>query len=192
MSGCYQVNRYAVPVNPSRLHSMVIASSFFAACATGCQHGVRTTSFQFIDRAGLPPPIDASELRIEKTRTIFVDARPIEPLARPEWPETASAPSIPLTLKVRILVGEDGSVRGMIKSIADVSIPSAFSSSCFESIKTTVDRWRFEPAQLMVLEPQADGRPLVVSSSLTGSSFEVAFTFSSTGVVDSTIARASR
>jgi hypothetical protein len=155
---------------------------------TGCQHDVRTTSFKFIDAAALPPPTDASELRIEKSRTIFVDAEPIEPLARPDWPDVKPSPrSLPLILKVRILVDEDGRVGGVTKSIADTSLASSFSSRCFDSIKAAVEQWRFEPARLMVLEPQADGRPLVVSSSLTGTSFEVAFTFSSTGVVDSTV-----
>ncbi|HTO02196.1 MAG TPA: hypothetical protein VL069_00780 [Opitutus sp.] len=181
------MNRCTQHVKLADIHSMAIAASLSAACATGCQHGAPTTSFQFIDEAGLPPPTDASALHIEKRRTIFVDARPIEPLARAEWPETSSIPSNPLTLKVRILVGEDGCVRGVTKSIADVATPSPFASSCFDSIKTAVDRWRFESAQLMVLEPQTDGRPLVVSSSLTGTSFEVAFTFSPHGVVDSTL-----
>jgi hypothetical protein len=167
---------------------MAIAASLSAACVTGCQHDVPTASFKFIEAAVLPPPIDASELRIEQSRTIFVDAEPIEPLTRPKWPEVKfSRASLPLTLKVRILVGEDGWVGGVTKSIADISIASPFSSSCYESIKAAVEQWRFEPARLMVLEPQTDGRPLVVSSSLTGTSFEVAFTFSSTGIVDSTV-----
>ena len=109
---------------------MAISAFLSAAYVTGCQHEVRTTSFKFIDAAVLAPPVDASELGIEKNRTIFVDAEPIEPLKRPSWPDVKPPrASLPLTLKVRILVDEEGAVGGVMKSVADVSIPSPFSSS---------------------------------------------------------------
>jgi hypothetical protein len=168
-----------------------LAIAAFSVLESGCQHAPRSASFEFVDPTRLQmPATDASKLRIEKSRTMFVDATPIEPLARPVWPNgRPSPPPQPLTLKVRILVDEGGRVQGLTKSIADFSVPSQFSERCFEAIRVAVDRWRFEPAQLMVVEPQNDGRALMVSSSLVGTSFEVAFTFSSTGKVDSTMAR---
>jgi hypothetical protein len=136
------------------------------------------------------PDTREGEPRIESGRTIFVDATPVQPLARPVCPDVEPSSSVqPVALKVRILVREDGRVHGLEKSIADFSIPSRFSERCFDAIGVAVNQWQFEPAQLMVVEPQADGRALVVSSSRVGTSFEVAFTFSTAGKVDSTMAR---
>jgi hypothetical protein len=168
-----------------------VAIGALAVLEGGCRHSAHSATFEFVDPTRVQmPATDASQLRIERSRTIFVDAVTVEPLALPVWPEIESSlPSQPLVFKVRILVGENGRVQGVKKSIADFSLPSHVSSRCFEAIRVAVDQWRFEPAQLMVLEPQEDGRPLVVSSSPESTSFEVAFSFSSTGKVDSVIAR---
>jgi hypothetical protein len=166
--------------SPARV-LLVVAVCF----ASGCARTAQTVSFKFVRPAGLPAgAVDDQKIEIKRGETVFVDARPIEPLAEPGYPPGFSLRAgETLTLVVRIVVGADGRVEDVRKSLADFSLPSAFSEQCLDAVKAAVAQWRFEPAQLAVVQPQPNGRPLIVSSTPTERPFEIAFTFSSSGRV---------
>jgi hypothetical protein len=155
-----------------------------AACLTlGCAQPAKTVSFKFV-AVTVPPTrtTDPSQYQVKQGETVFVDARPIEPLATPSFP--AAAPqrgAEPVTIVVKIVVGADGRVDDVQRSLADFSGPTPFARECFEAVKAAVAQWKFEPAELAVVRPQANGRPLIVSSTPTERTFEIAFTFSPNG-----------
>ena len=158
-----------------------IASSF----AMGCAHSAKSVSFKFVAPASGPAGTpNADKLEVKRGETVFVDAKPLEPLATPIYPATSRKPHAdPVTIVVKIVVGADGRVEDIGKSIADLSLPTAFYQECFEAVTNAIAQWRFEPALLAVVEPQANGRPRIVSSTPTERRFEIAFTFSPSGRV---------
>lgn len=153
--------------------------------ALGCAHSAKLVSFKFVELQAAPAAtVDSDKYKIERGDTVFVDAKPNEPLTVPHYPTGLPKPSADsVTITVRIVVGAGGSVEDIQRSFADLSIPTPFSQACFESVKTAVVQWKFEPAQIAVVKPQANGRPLIVSSTPTDRPFEIAFTFSSSGRV---------
>ena len=153
--------------------------------AIGCAHSTKSVSFKFVELAAGPAgTLNADKYEITRGQTVFVDAKPIEPLATPNYPTGSRKPNgDPVTIVVKFVVGADGRVEEIGKSIADFSAPTPFTRECFDAVTDAVARWRFEPAQLAVVEPQANGRPLIVSSTPTERRFEIAVTFSSSGRV---------
>lgn len=153
--------------------------------AISCAHSAKSVSFKFVEAsAGAAGTLDADKYEITRGETAFVDARPIEPLATPNFPSGFLKPNDdPVTIVVKIVVGADGRVEEMGKSLADFSAPTPFARACFEAVTDAIAQWRFEPAQIAVVEPQAKGRPRIVSSMPTERRFEIAVTFSSSGRV---------
>lgn len=166
--------------------SKALLLTFIAAWfASGCGHSAKKVSFKFVQPvAGPTVAADADKVEIKRGETVFVDARPIEPLAAPNFPAgSRKANADPVTIVVKIVVGADGRVEDVGRSLADLAVPTAFSQECFEAVTEAIAQWRFEPAQLAVVEPQANGRARIISSTPTERRFEVAFTFSSSGRV---------
>jgi hypothetical protein len=153
--------------------------------AISCAHPAKNVSFKFVERAAGPAEtVDGDKYKITRGETVFVDARPIEPLATPLYPAGSPEPNaVPVTIVVKFVVGADGRVEEIGRSIADFSVPTPFSGECFEAVKDALAQWRFEPAQIAVVKPQANGRPLIVSSTPTERRFEIAVTFSASGRV---------
>jgi hypothetical protein len=151
----------------------------------GCAHSAKSVSFKFVQMAGESAgTVEEGKYEVTSGETVFVDAKPIEPLAAPIYPTGSSKPDNgAVTIRVRIVVGADGRVEEVGRSMADLAPPTAFSRECFEAVKDAVARWRFEPAQLAVVRPQPNGRPVIVSSTPTERPFEIAVTFSSSGRV---------
>jgi len=173
-----------------RRHTMRYSNPLLPACiaalfAISCAHSAKSVSFKFVELAAVPAvALDADKLEIKRGQTVFVDARPIQPLATPNYPTGSRKPNaVPVTIVVKIVVGADGRVEDIGRSIADLSVPTAFSQECFEAVTNAIAQWRFEPAQIAVVEPQANGRPLIISSTPTERRFEIAVTFSSSGRV---------
>ena len=173
---------HAEPMRFSTALFIAVLASLFAI---GCTHSARSVSFKFVDPAAGPTgAVAADNHEITRGETVFVDAKPIEPLALPNYPTGLPQTNAdPVTIVVRFLVGADGRVEEIGRSIADFSVPTPFSRACFEAVTEAVARWRFEPAQLAIVHPQANGRPLIVSSSPTERRFEIAVTFSPSGRV---------
>jgi hypothetical protein len=157
----------------------------------GCQHSVPpTTSFSFVDPAHYRgPTIDASKYKITKVEGVYVDAKPIEPLAAPKYPPAAlGAQKWPVSVTVNINVGTDGLVSYVGQSMAAVSIPTEFDREFLDAIKASLSQWRFEPAHLVHLAPQPNGPPMVVDFTDVETTFDVAFTFYPGGKVSSSSA----
>lgn len=150
----------------------------------GCQHRTGVASFEFIDPAHPEPPTDARKLKVKIGTIVFVDANPIEPLAIPTYPPTALAANAgPITIAVRISVGADGRVNEINPSFAAVSFPSRYDAEFHKAIEAALAMWRFEPAQWAQLEPSKDGPPIVKSRTDTETSFDIVFTFTTSGSV---------
>jgi hypothetical protein len=152
----------------------------------GCARSAKHVAFKFVQPAAAPAVApNAGTMAVKHGETVFVDAKPIQPLATPIYPAGSrkSDADPVVTVVMRIVVAADGRVEDMGRSIADLSVPTPFYQECFEAVANAVAQWRFEPAQLAVVRPQPDGRPLIVSSTPTERRFEIAVTFSSSGRV---------
>jgi hypothetical protein len=164
--------------------ALIVTAGFLTG--PGCQHPQTSTSFQFVNSSHPAVSGGAQEIRIEATRTVFIDAIPIGPLALPLFPRRAEAAHLgTVTILMRILVGADGRLEGSERNVADFRTPTPFDVDLVEAIKVAVALWRFEPAQIAQIAPQAEGNPIIVSSTTTATSFDVAFTFSPSGRVNS-------
>ena len=152
--------------------------------SVGCQHRTGLASFEFIDPVHPGPPTDARKLKLEIGTTVFVDAKPIEPLTIPTYPPTVLATNaMPITIAVRISVGADGRVNEINPSFAAVSFPSRYNEEFHKAIEAALATWRFESAQWAQLEPSKDGPPIVKSKTDTETSFDIVFTFTTSGSV---------
>ncbi|HEY1791491.1 MAG TPA: hypothetical protein VGG34_01120 [Opitutaceae bacterium] len=144
-------------------------------------------SFHFVpptDYRG--PPVDATGFKISKGQDVYVDAKPIEPLAPPIYPHRAlGLQKWPVTMTVSIKVGADGMVSYVGPSMSAVSFPTPFDQDFLEAIKAALSAWHFEPAHIASLEPQPDGSPLVTGLMDVEATLNVAFTFSPGGTVAS-------
>ena len=89
--------------------------------ATGCAHPAKTVSFKFVDlRAEPTGTIEPRKYEVKRGETVFVDAKPIEPLATPGFPVGAQKPGAdPITIVVKLAVGADGRVENIQRSLAD-------------------------------------------------------------------------
>lgn len=156
----------------------------------GCKHQSGEASFKFIDSIHSQPATDAREMKLKIGTTVFVEAKPIEPLAIPIYPPIAVAADLgSVTIAVKISVNKDGRVEAVSPSMAGISLPTRFSHEFHEAVETAVKQWRFEPAKLARLEPAKSGPPFVTSTQDTETAFDVAFTFSSPGAVSSAFPR---
>ena len=161
-----------------------ISVSVAMLLATGCTHSAKTVSYKFVALPSAAGTGNSDKFEVKRGDTVFVDAKPIEPLALPVYPTDLPKPSDDsVTIVIRIIVGPDGTVEDIRRSMADFSPPTPFSRACFESAKHAVAQWKFEPALVAVVAPQTNGRPLILSSTPTDRPFEIAFRFSSSGQV---------
>src|SRR5688572_8225817 len=134
---------------------MRFSKAFFIALpaslvAIGCARSAKNVSLKFVNPAAGPSgTLAAHHQGITRGETVFVDAKPIQPLALPIYPAGSAKPDAnPVTIVVRFVVGADGRVEEIGRSIADFSVPTPFSRACFEAVTDAVARWRFEPALL--------------------------------------------
>ncbi len=130
----------------------------------------------------MPKPRDASKLRIAKSMSVFVNAEPILPLAAPVYPKSALAARLGnVTIAVKITVGTNGRVTSTDPSFVRITLPTRFKDDFDAAIEAALSQWRFEPAQLARLDPQAADAPVVVGTEAAETSFDVVFTFTASG-----------
>ena len=109
---------------------------------------------------------------------IYVDAKPVEPLAMPVYPPRAlAAHAGDVTVKVDVTVSKEGRVSEMAPDILDFSTISRFHDDFRAAVEAAVSTWRFEPAQIDRLEPKANGQPIIVGSEAQERVFVVSFKF---------------
>jgi hypothetical protein len=152
------------------------------ACAGGCRHaptGTAAVAFVDADR-NREPTVYASRYRMAQGRSVFVEARPIGPLAIPAYPPAAlAAHAGTVVLHVNIAVGKDGLVGDLSPNRLAVDVPTRFDGEFLGAIRKAVAQWRFEPAQIARLEPGPGDAPIVVDSRDVETTLGIAFTFSS-------------
>lgn len=155
------------------------------ALAAGCRHApVGTAAFSFAEPGHDPAPaIDASAYTITKGTSVFVQARPIPPLAVPVYPPAAlAAHAGTVIVHVTVTVGTDGLVSDISPNRMAVDVPSRFDRDFQEAIRAALVQWRFEPAQVARLDPgPRGGAPIVVDSEDVEGRLGIAFTFASSG-----------
>jgi hypothetical protein len=171
-----------------------VRAAFFivvaAFCGVACRHAAINgrTSFAFVDEVGtLPrPPIDASKMKVMEAISVIVPPKPLGELTPPQYPPAALKVRLQdIALAVTLSIDENGKVVDVQRSIARMASTTAFQEEFLAAAEMAVRAWRFEPAKLAHIEPQPDGRPLVVGTENTSSKLTVAFTFSASGTVTS-------
>jgi hypothetical protein len=181
--------RLAEPSKVSTMNSyfrvlLPVGTSLLALISFGgCRHlPTGTSSFEFVDGPDAPKPQDASQLRITKSMSVFVDAKPIPPLAAPVYPKNALAAHLgTVSIAVKITIGTNGRVTSIAPSFARISLPTRDKNDFDDAIEEALSEWRFEPAQLAHLDPQTADAPVIVGTEATETSFDVVFTFSASG-----------
>ena len=150
----------------------------------GCQYArTGSSSFEFVDGPQMPTAKlrDASKLRIAKSMSVFMDAEPILPLAKPVYPKSALAAGLgDVSLAVKFSVNTHGRVESIGPSFARVTFPTRFKDDFDGAIEAALAQWRFKPAYLARLDPQVNDAPVVVGMEETETSFDVVFKFSTT------------
>jgi hypothetical protein len=149
-----------------------------------------TSSVKFVNRESPEGPTALSKIKITTGTTGLVQAVPVEPLALPQYPVEALAAHLgTITKTVTINIGKDGNVLSVSSSMMGFSTPTEFDSEFDKAIEAAVQKWEFNPAWSVPLEPGKDGTPIVGDPVPTESSLDAVFTFSSSGVVTSGVRR---
>lgn len=171
--------------NMSRFARLNPCAVLAVALAAGCQHApTGTAAFSFVEAGHDPAPVvDASAYKITQGTSVFVQAKPIPPLAVPAYPTAAlAAHAGTVVVHVTVTVGTDGLISGISPNRMAIDVPSRFDRDFQEAIRAALVQWRFEPAQLARLDPgPGGGAPIVVDSRDVEGRLGVAFTFSSSG-----------
>ena len=119
----------------------------------------------------------------------FVDAKPIEPLVLPRYPQAAlAARAGEVTVRMDVTVGMDGTVTAADPDTLDLSGLSRFRDDFRAAAREAVEAWRFEPAAIERLEPSAYGQPVVTGITPQERSYVVEFKFSESGKVSRSFA----
>ena len=166
----------------------------------GCRHAtlpVSTapaeghSSFEFVTP---PPPPASPEAKAGKAEMpmddLYVPPRPEGSLATPVYPAVAlAAKEGPVTMGVRIVVGVDGRVSEVGRSLLAFSTPTRFDAEFLAAVESAVAQWSFRPAE--VRHFQAVTNREGTYRSMTGSektewALHVAFAFNATGGVETT------
>ncbi|HVW20100.1 MAG TPA: hypothetical protein VHC86_02715 [Opitutaceae bacterium] len=160
-----------------------------AGCG-GCRHApTGSASASFVSPAGSDVPLrDARELKLAEPMDVFVDAKPIGPLAMPRYPARALAAGAgAVTVRVDITVSAEGQVTAVARDALDLSGLGRFREDFFEAVQAAVQSWRFEPAAIERLEPSPYGRPVIVGITPQERGYVVEFRFTEAGRVSRSI-----
>lgn len=167
------------------------------AGVSGCQHAITVpqlsgqSAFRFVE-----PPVradaSAASAKIETAPREPIEgilpAEPILPLAVPAYPRVAmGSHAAPVVVGVRISVDPSGRVAGIGPSLVCFSTPTPWAAAFYTAVEDAVAQWRFEPAEWRHLVPMTNrnggGYWQVARSEKTDYSFDLSFTFSTTGEV---------
>jgi hypothetical protein len=158
--------------------------------ANGATEHSGPSSVYFIDRAVPEGPTSLGKIKITTSTTGLIQAEPKGPLTLPLYPTEALAAHLGnVTKTVQVNIGKDGRVSSVTSSMLGFSIPTKFDSQFDRAIEVAAAKWEFNPAYAVPLEPGKDGTPIVGDPVPTESSLDAVFTFSSSGVVTSTVQR---
>jgi hypothetical protein len=138
--------------------SLILAAGVFAGCAqraTRPPSGEGRSSFTFVEAPA--PGGRRAEVSLATEReplTVFVEARLLEPVAKPAYPSAARRGSADTALVgVRITIDVDGRVTDVGESLACFSTPGPLAKDFREAVEAAVAQWKFMPAKRRQLEP---------------------------------------
>lgn len=165
----------------------------------GCQHVERTTlkpektAFQFYGVGETVRPekeAEAGEVEGLRVGVILIRARPIEPLATPEYPDIPAAErSRWVTVGVRLDIDRDGMVTDTSPSVICLTTPHPRLAAFREAIEAVGAQWRFIPAEERHMEKVTakDGTVFWRASRVeqVTTSADISFTFTASGDVRS-------
>jgi hypothetical protein len=136
--------------------------------------------------ANRPPPLDAEQ---QPFVNITIPAEPIEPLAKPLYPQDALTAHAGLAIVgLRIVVGTDGQVVDVGPSLLVPSLAGRYAEAFRAAAEAAVRQWRFRPAKMRRLERVASDQGPYWRAAQTEpieASCDVAFTFNADGLVTS-------
>lgn len=175
----------------------VMATLGLWVAISGCRHTgamPRQTRSGFAFVPPPPPPLSTTgkqenlSIAEDREREVFVEARPISPLAPPDYPAAArNARAGLVNIGVRLTVDAEGRVAAMTPSVTAFSLPPRFSNEFQAAIEVAVAQWRFRPAELRRLEevPGSEGGTYwrQASSEKIETTLDMIFTFSEAGEV---------
>ena len=159
---------------------------------TACRHAptpvaIGSSAVSFIEPPAAPPKVGSGEIKEPVSRTLYVEARPIQPLALPIYPTKAlAAKAGQATVGVNVTVDTSGQVTEIRSSILTFSTPGPFAGDFRTAVETALRQWRFAPAESQEIEPilgldQPATR--VTRSEKVETTFELSFTFTASGGV---------
>jgi hypothetical protein len=173
--------------------AFVVLVSMYAIGFVGCRHAplaVGSSAFHFVEpQTPKPAARDPVYTLPDDTPQTFVEpAKPIEPLVSPTFPARALGSTAgPILVGVKLSVDSSGSVTEVQQSWKTFTSPSRYESDFRAAVEAAVRQWRFEPAQIQVIQRvQRAGRRdqyVVRHSDPTEWTFEVVFTFNDSGTV---------
>lgn len=171
----------------------------YAIAVAGCHHApiaAGRSTYHFVEAEAAKSATGGVVYTLpDDTPQTFVEpAKPIEPLANPVYPSRAlGASGGPMLVGVQLTVDTLGHVTNVQQSWKTFTSPSRYESDFRAAVEAAVRQWRFYPAQLQVIQRvQRAGRPdqyVVRRSDPTEWTFEVAFTFTDSGMVAANWAR---
>jgi len=160
---------------------------------TACRHvplpvATGGSAVTFIEPPAAPPPkVGSGEIKELVSRALYIEARPIKPLALPVYPPRAlAAKARQATVGVSVTVDTSGRVTDIRSSILTFSTPGPFAGDFRAAVETALHQWRFAPAESQEIEPilgldQPASR--VTRSEKVETTLELSFTFTATGGV---------
>ena len=171
------------------LRTTVAAVAVVVAC--GCRHHGGATTFALVDPARIEPARGEGRIALTKGRTVFIEARPVEPLVHPVCPRGRlfDDGAVPVTLVARVQIDDEGRVRSIERSVADFSMPTRFSAACLRAVELAVAQWRFHPAQFAHVDVRDDRPATVISAQRTDTIVDIPFTFSPSSRVQTALSR---
>lgn len=167
------------------------------AASTGCRHATATPAatppegrsrFEFVKPSPAPENAEAKITAGEAlAKDEYVAPRAVGALATPVYPaEALAAGEGPVTLAVRLVVGTEGRVTEVGRSVLAWSTPTRFDGAFFGAVEAAVRQWRFRPAEIRHFTTVTNGAGTyrsLAGSELTEWALHVTFTFDATGGV---------
>lgn len=163
-------------------------------CAGGCQHVPKATdtgrsSFVVVEPRRPPPAVASKEAAEVVSSEQYREAEAIHPLVMPVYPPKAlAARAGAATIGVHVTVDASGAVVDIRPSLLAVSVtPPKFADDFRKAVEVAVRQWRFKPARVLHLETATEGGftyQRVTRTETTEAEFDLAFTFTPTGKVE--------
>jgi hypothetical protein len=155
---------------------------------TGCSVRPRSgrASMQILEPIGSVSPAPKAHGKVEASaeEVVYIPAQALKPLAPPAYPANALvAGTENCTLYVTVTIDGDGRVSDISRSWRGLSSPTPLYEEFFRSIVDVSRQWVLQGARQVYYTRSADGERLYQRTEKVSESFDMKFTFESTGAV---------